>query len=96
MTPLVCTCGGEPVPGGYVTSTRVISRSGSPGSRCWITSRRVETLRSGTGCATAPPGNVATAVKINEWREREFKRRLVTAGTILISAFITVSVRLRC
>src|SRR5215831_11399426 len=91
MTPLACTYGSEPVPGGYISSTRLISRSGSPGSLCLITSRRVEVLRSGAGCAAAALGNVATTVKINEWREKELKRRLVTAGSILMSAFITVS-----
>src|SRR5262245_6256293 len=43
------------------------------------------------GCAAAAPGNVATTVMSNERREAELKRRLVTAGSIMVFALITFS-----
>jgi hypothetical protein len=56
-----------------------------------ITSRRVEAVPAGAGCAAAAPGNVAATVMTNERREAELKRRLVTAGSIMVVAFITFS-----
>src|ERR1051326_4954587 len=84
-------CGGEPAPGGYVTSTKVISRCGSPGRLCFITSRRVEPFPAAAGCAAARPGNDAATVMANEMREAELKPRLVTADSFLVLVPITIS-----
>ena len=69
ITPLACRCGGEPVPGGYTTSTSDICFAGSPGRYCLITSCLEGADDVDVACTTllAPKaGGVAPSKDISE------------------------------
>src|SRR5262249_20845431 len=66
------------------TSIKLISRGGSPGSSCLITSRRVAACEACCCAATVPSGIAAAASK--ETKELQLKCRLLRMASVIESS----------